>query len=376
MKGQYDALADRLRELLDDGSTPDAGDDLAVQLAHAVYTQSIGAVKAQIAFAQAVGQILFDAADSASQRFFEVINPSVTVSGQIQPTIFGIPLGEPTEEVNVTLSKHQLTLQARVGLIEKLLRVSPIPLPITSEELVDIHFPFENLLLDLVQGQLPRLDPLGGDWRVGLGSSIGIFGLQVGRAVGYLFPPEASELLITGRFDEDGNQIEGPILQIYDPDVGRGHEGFEELDPSRILVHKQFVAAAGRRRRAGRRPAHAAAVHHRPAGAVRRDPGQDRRHPSRRPGNVVCDDVQSHPGRPRRRVRFPGQPAWRRHGHRGSRPVAVVRAELHGPRDRRNLQEAGSLGTVRSRDARAVVRRGASTVDDRAPDGSIDREVG
>jgi hypothetical protein len=354
MKGQYDALADRLRELLDAGSTPDAGDDLAVQLAHALYTQSIGAVKAQIAFAQAVGQILFDAADSASQRFFEVINPSVTVSGQIQPTIFGIPLGEPTEEVNVTLSKHQLTLQARVGLIEKLL--APVPLMITSEELVDIHFPFENLLLDLVTGQVPRLDPLGGDWRVGLGSSIGIFGLQVGRAVGYLFPPEANELLITGRFDEDGNQIEEPILQIYNPDVGRGDEGFEELDPSRILVHKQFesrllaeggVLADGRLTlpRFITDPLELFGEIQDKIDAIRQDDE----------GNVVCDDVQScilaDPGGV---FDFLGQPARRRHGRRGSRPASVVRAELHGRRDRRD-QRGGCHGPGRSRHARTGV---------------------
>jgi hypothetical protein len=186
----------------------------------------------------ALAKLVLESGRDAIDKFFETIDPELRITGRLQPMILGIPLGEPKEEVSVTINKHLLSIQARVGVIEKLVALSGIPLPIGSEEFVDIHFPFENILLDLANARLPALDPLGGDWRVGLGSSLNIVGLEIGQATGYLFPPDAHELLIDGRIDRDsGVIIDPPILQIYDP----ADPNPERLDPTRILVHEQFV---------------------------------------------------------------------------------------------------------------------------------------
>ncbi len=222
----YQGMIDQADDAIDAAST--AGDPILAAAAQATRDRlviarntTLNAARISVAF----GDVLLRAGADAVDKFFDVIDPSVTLKGQLQPTLFGFPIGEPKEQVEATLSKHELTLQARVGLLEKLLSfVAPLPVPITSEEFIDVHFPFENLLKDLAQGQLPAIDPLAKDWRIGIGSSIGIAGFELGQAVAYIFPPNANELLITGKRDpdtgllvrkEDGSPEQLPILQVF-----------------------------------------------------------------------------------------------------------------------------------------------------------------
>ncbi len=139
----------------------------------------------QIAFVNAVSEIFQDAAAAGSDTFFDVIDPSLTITGELQPQLFGIPLGEPTERVEVRVDKHQVHVDAKLSVLQKL--ASSLGLPLTDELDVFIDLPFDNLFRDLFQTGIPQVD-WEEDWQVGFQGTVGIAGMELADVGGILFP--------------------------------------------------------------------------------------------------------------------------------------------------------------------------------------------
>lgn len=176
--------------------------------ATAGFSQSITSLlgsggEALLAFSRVVQQAMLDAAAQAA----DVFNPSLIVTGAMQPVLFGIPFGPPESELSLRLNKTGLelgaqfsfnTLAAKLALLTmpggSLLALAPLPLPFRDVIDADISLPFGNAFADLVRGQLPQIDPVNGDWSVVLNGGIEVLGYEVAQIGGLAFPANWSLL--------------------------------------------------------------------------------------------------------------------------------------------------------------------------------------
>ena len=66
---------------------------------------------------EAIGDVLLRAALDGLIATWEGFNPSLVIHGAVQPTIFGFPMGEPTDEVDLIINKQQVSFGIRTSLI-------------------------------------------------------------------------------------------------------------------------------------------------------------------------------------------------------------------------------------------------------------------
>lgn len=145
-------------------------------------------IQQQLEIALAIGEIFVDASDAAFVDFFEVIDPSLTINGQIQPVLLGMPIGEPTEQIEVRINKHELFFEGKFKVLEKVLAVSPIPIPLTDEIDASVVVPFNNLFGDIFTQGYPSID-VSRDWRATFRGTLKAFGLfDLGDVTGLIFP--------------------------------------------------------------------------------------------------------------------------------------------------------------------------------------------
>ena len=187
LKQQYDQIVDKLQQAIDGGYLPDPLQDPVVFGLKAAYDSSIGGIKLQAALASAVGEILLDSGQAAAKTFFDTINPSLTISGQIQPTLLGIPLGDPTDQIEVRVDKKQLFLSGKFNVLDKVLAMAGLPPIVTGEIEAGIYVPFENLFQDLAFGQFPAID-MNRDWQATFRGTVGLLGIDLGQLSGIIFP--------------------------------------------------------------------------------------------------------------------------------------------------------------------------------------------
>ncbi len=128
----------------------------------------------------------------------DIINPSLTVQGALQPVIAGIPFGEPTNEVAMRLDKQGLefSLDTTVGTLFNL--VSAIGTVIGAPDVplgVTVSLPIGEQLLDglLWGNDLEPLDPFSPDWAVELRTGFRIANFEAVRGKGLLIPPDATD---------------------------------------------------------------------------------------------------------------------------------------------------------------------------------------
>jgi hypothetical protein len=164
-------------------------------------------VDALAAFSSTVNQAARDAGSAFESQF----DPKLVLRGVIQPIIFGIPLGQPDQDVEVVLSKTGLAFgfDTSVGDISQ--RLANLVVPIVGGAVVNlITLGFEDRLGVTVQlpltGVTDRLltgqgfgpadfDPVHGDWAVDLRGGLAWNGFQVAQMNGLLFGPGDRALL-------------------------------------------------------------------------------------------------------------------------------------------------------------------------------------
>ncbi len=186
-----------------------------------LFALSLNTARVSAVVANRIAQLALDAANAAAQKFAEVANPSVRLTGQLSPMLFGFPMGPPSQAIELTLNKHELSFDGTFSSLALLLNMNGLPAFVKDSTEVNVRFPFENLLLDMMRGQLPAIDPLAGPWEIGLESTFSVLGLEIEKATGLIFPAGAAELL-------------AERIQTYNP---LDNSGTTTLEPNKILVH-------------------------------------------------------------------------------------------------------------------------------------------
>jgi CARDB len=181
--------------------------------------------QAVLAVADIIKQAVADAAVAAADKF----DPSLTITGKVQPTILGIPFGPSKNNVDVRLSKSglffttdfsfaQFSANLLSGGLAGLLNV---PLPAQDNLQVSVQLPFQNAFRDLAQGRLPTLDPVNGQWLLGLSGTFKLAGYDIGPVSGLIFPKNNPGLL---------------LQKVQIVDVNGDGQRDAPLDPTKIQV--------------------------------------------------------------------------------------------------------------------------------------------
>ncbi|MFO7615970.1 MAG: Ig-like domain-containing protein [Bacteroidales bacterium] len=177
----------------------------AVNAALSVFMEKAAAwVDGGTAFLDQLSTTLRDATLDALRSGFDAFNPEITITGKLQPTILGVPFGQPTESIGLTLNKNGIGFSLRtsplVGTAERLSlmigNIGPLLVSLGTngfKDYVELDF---RLALDDVFGSLlgrstlPEINPMG-DWLVGISGSLTWLGFEVGEISGYLFSPQS-----------------------------------------------------------------------------------------------------------------------------------------------------------------------------------------
>jgi len=160
--------------------------------------------------------IFIQAGVDAISAGWEQFNPSLTLTARIQPTIFGMPIGSPTQAIDLLINKRGLSFSYTGSLMSMMMTAGTIPGPLlslatggvtdTTEFSVTLPFP-EQFLVSLVKGTSPiaggaslqsfvstAVSAVSG-WQIycsttfqGLG---GIF--NIGSLTGYLLGPQPKD---------------------------------------------------------------------------------------------------------------------------------------------------------------------------------------
>jgi hypothetical protein len=145
-----------------------------------------------LAFAGIIQKAVADAATAAGDQ----IDPSLLISGKIQPTIFGIPFGTSKAEGTVVINKSGLLVQTTFNVLDLISLFEPgaqanillnSSLPVTDKITATIKLPFGDVFPDLAKGNLPALNPVDGKFLIGLQGQASIEGFQLNQVSGTIF---------------------------------------------------------------------------------------------------------------------------------------------------------------------------------------------
>lgn len=153
-----------------------------------------------------------DAAGDALVAAGDEFDPSFLFRGELQPTLLGIPVGDPTNAVQVTIDRTSLGFELTTSMIENLkvaIRQFPALGPIgeslvTAATLggrdtvsVGVQVPVPGLTEIIIGGgRMPTLDSNAGDqnWSITLNGAFTVFGMQA-QVSGFITSPGNQVLL-------------------------------------------------------------------------------------------------------------------------------------------------------------------------------------
>lgn len=156
----------------------------------------------------------------------EAFNPSLTISGAMQPLMLGIPMGEPTNAITVSIDRTSLRFEVTTSIIENLKDLADKVLPGSSAILTTvtlgghdsltfgIQVPVPSLMdVILFGGSLPTFDPElpSQNWSINFAGSFTQFGMQAE---------------VSGFITSAGNQT------LVDQKVQRRYPGAPDYDPT------------------------------------------------------------------------------------------------------------------------------------------------
>lgn len=156
----------------------------------------------------------------------EEFNPSLTIAGAMQPLLLGIPMGEPTNSITVSIDRTSLRFEVTTSIIENLKDLADKLLPGSSAILTTvtlgghdsltfgIQVPVPTLMdVLLFGGSLPTFDPElpSQNWSINFAGSFTQFGMQAE---------------VSGFITSAGNQT------LADQKVQRRYPGAPGYDPA------------------------------------------------------------------------------------------------------------------------------------------------
>ncbi|MDD5388106.1 MAG: Ig-like domain-containing protein [Gallionellaceae bacterium] len=171
------------------------------------------------AFLESLGETVKTATLAALQDGFEQFNPRLEIEGAMQPTLLGMPFGEPDQTVKLAIDKNGIVLGmggSLVGMAGTYANLFTGGLPIGSQMVAMstagfkdyLSFEFKlglgGIFQSILAGNgLPEINPLG-DWMAGIEGSLSWMGFPIGEVSGYLFSAES-------------NEIDAHVLREFDP---------------------------------------------------------------------------------------------------------------------------------------------------------------
>jgi hypothetical protein len=187
------------------------------------------------AFVAMVSQALQHAGAAA----LEVFDPSLTLTGKIQPLILGIPFGEPEAAGTLTINRDGITAGYSISISKLLQRLNEMIVPVVGGELTTLlsigfvdtfdftaQLPVGGFVESLVTGTVaPRIDPDDGRWAIRGRGRIGLLGYEM---VG-------SDLLITA--PQNQRFVDQQVQRLFDPVSGEPLDiSPVEVDPDKIPI--------------------------------------------------------------------------------------------------------------------------------------------
>jgi hypothetical protein len=173
------------------------------------FTGLIGTGGAALA---ALAEIIRSATAQGLSAFGDLFDPSLTITGALQPTFLGLPLGDPTVGGTLQLDRTGLYLEFEGSLTElsKAAASSSFPggapalngilssatLGVSDRMSIGARLPVGGLIDTLIAGgTLPTFQPLDPNWAVTMSGSITVFGFDTANVSGIAFLPGQRNLL-------------------------------------------------------------------------------------------------------------------------------------------------------------------------------------
>jgi hypothetical protein len=173
------------------------------------FTGLIGTGGAALA---ALAEIIRSATAQGLSAFGDLFDPSLTITGALQPTFLGLPLGDPTVGGTMQLDRTGLYLEFEGSLTElsKAAASSSFPggapalngilssatLGVSDRMSIGARLPVGGLIDTLIAGgTLPTFQPLDPNWAVTMSGSMTVFGFDTANVSGIAFLPGQRNLL-------------------------------------------------------------------------------------------------------------------------------------------------------------------------------------
>ena len=170
--------------------------------------------------------VLRDAILDAEGAAYDVFNPSITLSGAIQPVILGIPFGEPKTSVDVIVDKTGLSFDFQTSLNNLLTVFGPVGLAAIAADYAGfgadiglaVRLPIGDNLRNIVTGQaFPNLTNIQDDFGVEVSGAIRVAGFEAGELSGLLVPPSQLADIVDGAEVYDVNTfLASRIEKVYE----------------------------------------------------------------------------------------------------------------------------------------------------------------
>jgi hypothetical protein len=185
------------------------------------------------AFVAMVSQALRNAGAAA----LEVFDPSVTITGSIQPMILGIPFGEPEAAGTLTINRDGITAGYSISISKLVQRLNEMIVPFVGGELTTLlsagfvdtfdftaQLPVGGFVESLVTGTVaPRIDPNDGRWAIRGRGRIGLLGYEMA----------GTDMVITA--PQNQRFVDQQVQRLFDPVTG------EPLDISPVQIDPEKI---------------------------------------------------------------------------------------------------------------------------------------
>jgi hypothetical protein len=169
-----------------------------------VSQQEAAALAAYGRFAQ---DVLKGALADAGSAFSEQFDPMLVITGELQPMLLGVPMGEPTEQVTFAVSRRSAVLSARTSPSTMFLTVlnaatatlAQLNAQFGLSETLEIgaQLPLEGLVDTLFEAGPLAIDPFSPEWSVTVEAGLRLAGLEIASLSGVVVSPDNETLLCT-----------------------------------------------------------------------------------------------------------------------------------------------------------------------------------
>ena len=135
---------------------------------------------------------------ASAETFFEIADPAITIGGELQPYLLGIPLGDPLGQVEGRLDKHGVTLSIDTSLgtlfnaatlLASVLGAPDVPVGMTVS--LPIGDAMRSILFD--GGDFDPLDPNDQRWFMELRTGLRVANFDLATVKGLGFPAGAAD---------------------------------------------------------------------------------------------------------------------------------------------------------------------------------------